>query len=91
MVTGGGVEPMDLGNQACFGTTGLSVNGCVTLGKIFEIQFLDLKIEKYKYMPSNIGHIKWDDLYQISGSRWGLDEWKLLLSFIFVYYIQNAT
>ena len=58
MVTGGGVECMDLGNQACFGTIGLSVNGCVTLGKIFEVQFLDPKMEKYKYLPSNIGHTK---------------------------------
>lgn len=50
MVTGGGVEGMDLGSQACFGTIGLLVSGCVTLGKIFKIQFLDLKMERYKYM-----------------------------------------
>lgn len=58
MVTGDGVECMDLRNQTCFGTIGPSVNGCVTSGKIFQIQFLDLKMEKHKYMPSNIGHIK---------------------------------
>lgn len=58
MVPGGGVEHVDLGNQACFGTIGLSDCGCVTMEPIFEIQFLDLKMEKYKHMPSNGGRIK---------------------------------
>lgn len=49
------------------------------LGQLFEVQFPYLKMEKYKYMSSNVGHVKLDSLYKVSGSRWGLNRWQLLL------------
>lgn len=30
------------------------------LGQLFEVQFPYLKMEKYKYMSSNVGHVKLD-------------------------------
>ena len=39
-------------------------------------------------MSSNVDHIKLDNLYKLSGSRWGLNRWQLLLILPFscVYY-----
>ena len=58
------------------------------LGQLSEVQFPYLKMEKYKYMSSNVGLVKLDSLYKVSGSRWGLNRWQplLILPFSCVHY-----
>lgn len=58
---------------------GLVAKSSCNLGQLFEVQFPYLKMEKYKYMSSNVGHIKLGNLYKLSGSRWGLNRQQLLL------------